>query len=296
MGGACDYSQITMNFFAKWNSLWPFTVNVSGKKAKLINSIGNAVAPKANHVDPFGIVISTKNHACASIIRYAPYNFFYDFHKSNLGIFMTLECHENDVFVDVGANLGGYSFMAKRLGFNVFAFEPFPEIAAFLIENETAFGRVHPIALSNETGELTFHISDENIGGSSLVASNLNDFESGYTRRTRVQVNRGDVVLREVEHIRLLKIDVEGNEENTIKGFQGLLEQNKIQSIWCEVRGPKSDRNPNSYLAVTSYLEQFGFTPMVYSHSGRMSLQQLVEKGELPQYFDLLYEQVNNRE
>ena len=95
MGGACDYSQITMNFFAKWNSLWPFTVNVSGKKAKLINSIGNAVAPKANHVDPFGIVISTKNHACASIIRYAPYNFFYDFHKSNLGIFMTLECHEN---------------------------------------------------------------------------------------------------------------------------------------------------------------------------------------------------------
>ena len=135
MGGPCDYSEIKMNFFAKWNSLWPFTVNVSGKKAKLINSIGKAIAPKANQVDPFGITISTKNHACASIIRYAPYNFFYDFHKSNLGIFMTLECHENDVFVDVGANLGGYSFMAKRLGLNVYAFEPFPEIAAFLIEN-----------------------------------------------------------------------------------------------------------------------------------------------------------------
>jgi FkbM family methyltransferase len=285
-----------MNFFAKWNSLWPFTVNVSGKKAKLINSIGKIVAPRADRVNPFGILISTKNHACASIIRYAPYNFFYDFHKSNLGIFMTLECQENDVFVDVGANLGGYSFMAKRLGLNVYAFEPFPEIAAFLMENNSAYGHVFPIALSNESSVLTFHISDDNIGGSSLVASNLNDNESGYTRRTQVQVNRGDVVLREVEHIRLLKIDVEGNEENTIKGFQGLLEQNKIQSIWCEVRGPKSDRNPNSYLAVTSYLEQFGFTPMVYSHSGRMSLQQLVEKGELPQYFDLLYEQINNRE
>ena len=284
-----------MNWFAKWNSLWPFTVNVSGKKVNLINSIGNIVAPNADCVNPFGITISTKKHSCARIIRYAPYNFFYDFHKSNLGVFLTLECKEFDVFVDVGANLGGYSFMAKRLGLHVFAFEPFPEIAAFLSENSSAFGKIYPIALSNQNGELTFHISDTNIGGSSLVESNLNDAESGYTRRTSVEVSRGDEVLREVEFIRLLKIDVEGNEENTIKGFQGLLEQNKIQSIWCEVRGPKSDRNPNSYLAVTSYLEQFGFKPTVYSHIGRLSLQEFESKGELPQFFDLLYEKTSNR-
>jgi FkbM family methyltransferase len=285
-----------MNLVAKINGLLPFTVNVSGRKARIINSIGRLLAPKADLVDPFGVTITTKNHSCASIIRYAPYNFFYDFHQSPLGVFLTLACNEGDVFVDVGANLGGYSFMAKRLGLEVHTFEPFPEIASFLTENKSAFGQVYPIALSNEAGQMTFHISDHNMGGSSLVLSNLSDSESGYTRRTTVKVDRADQVLREMDCIRLLKIDVEGNEENTIKGFQGLLEQNKIQAIWCEVRGPKSDRNPNSYAPVIQYLKQFGFEPSLFDHQGNRTQFVLEAEEELPQFFDLLFEQVNNRE
>ncbi|MFM7769891.1 MAG: FkbM family methyltransferase, partial [Bacteroidota bacterium] len=267
----------------------------SGKKAAFITKIGQTLLPNANVVNPFNVSIQTTGHNCAAIIRYAPYNFFYDFHKSDLGEYLTLCCNENDVFVDVGANLGGYSFMAKRLGLQVYAFEPFPELAQFLESNSDAYGKVFPIALSDSSGNLKFHISDSNTGGSSLVESTLPDVESGYSRRTLVEVRRGDEILDSVGKIRLLKIDVEGNEEKTVKGFHNLFKANKIQSVWCEVRGPKSDRNANSYIEVCNYLAQFGFMPFLYKNGNTRPFKASAEGEELDQFFDLLFEQAVSR-
>jgi hypothetical protein len=62
-----------------------------------------------------------------------------------------------------------------------------------------------------------------------------------------VPTRRLDTLIEDDKPIDLLKIDVEGHEAAVVRGASGLLEEGLIKSIWCEVRGPSSDRNPNSW-------------------------------------------------
>ncbi len=277
-----------MTIFARILSLLPFTVNVSGRKNKLICQFGNFISGKPRNIEFYSKKLNLEKHPIAQIYYYAPYNFIRDFTNSELGKLLVKNLKPNDVFVDVGANLGGYSILAKKKGARVFAFEPFPELYSFLKENESSFGIVHPLALSDTPGHFTFHISDKNIGGSSLVSSSKGPEESGYTRDISVEVSTGDIILKDLDIIHWLKIDVEGNEAAAIKGFERLLKERKIQQIWCEVRGPESDRNANSYIEVCSFLEAHHFD--VFTVIGEKTIPFDYRKQErVPQYFDLLF-------
>ena len=285
----CIFGQISnMNWFGALQACLPYRVNVSGRKAKWIVSLGRTLAPNAKQVFINQQRISTAGHPLAQILQYAPVNFMRDFERSDLGHYMQAETKSGELFFDVGANLGGYSLLAKRLGMEVELFEPFPELAKFLAENTHAFGKVHPVALSDEAGELVFHISESNIGGSSLVDSSLGDAESGYSRDVKVKVGKGDEYVKG-RVISILKIDVEGNEGKTVKGFEQSLRSGNIQRVWCEVRGPKSDRNANSYLEVLNFLSDCGYAAYTYKQ-GIKSRFEVGDANTLPQFFDLLFE------
>jgi FkbM family methyltransferase len=277
-----------MTGYAWMMSLLPITVNVSGRKNKLICQFGKLISGQPRNIEFNSKIISLDKHPIAQIYYYAPSNFIRDFEKSELGKLMLQNLKPNDVFVDVGANLGGYSFLAKTLGAKVIAFEPFPELYAFLSENEHCFGKTYPIALSDQLGNFTFHISDKNIGGSSLVASNKGKEQSGYTREVNVEVSKGDSILNELATIHWLKIDVEGNEAAAVRGFERLLIEKKIENIWCEVRGPESDRNANSYKEVCAFLESHHFDAFTVFRGKRIPFDFREEK-KVPQYFDLLF-------
>lgn len=277
-----------MNWFGALQACLPYRVNVSGRKAKWIVSLGRALAPNAKQVFVNKQRISTAGHPLSHILQYAPVNFMRDFERSDLGHYMQAEAKSGEWFFDVGANLGGYSLLAKRMGLEVELFEPFPELAAFLSENAHAFGKVHTVALSDAAGELVFHISESNIGGSSLVDSNLGKAESGYSRDVKVEVGKGDDYVKG-RTISILKIDVEGNEGKTVRGFEQSLRSGKIQRVWCEVRGPQSDRNANSYLDVFNFLSDCGYTAYTY-RQGIKSRFEVGNSNALPQFFDLLFE------
>ena len=277
-----------MTFYARLISLLPFTVNVSGRKHDLICTLGKLTTGKPKDFQLNQQKLSLSNHPVAKIYYYAPSNFQKDFEKSALGVLLLSSLKPNDVFVDVGANLGGYSMLAKKKGATVFAFEPFPELYAFLKSNENHFGKVHSYALSNIIGETTFYISDKNIGGSSLVESNLPREASGYTREVSVKVSTGDEVLKDLNKIDWLKIDVEGNEEAVVEGFENMLQKSKIENIWCEVRGPQSDRNPNSYLGVCRRMKAAGYNCYIL-HIDRMIPFDFEKSQSVPQYFDLWF-------
>lgn len=277
-----------MNLTALITSLFPFTVNVSGKKHDLICRVGRILSGVPSSVRHRGVEIKLHNHPSAAIIGYAPKNFYNDFYFSELGRMLLRELKQGDVFVDAGANLGGYSFLASRTGAEVHLFEPFPELYSFLKENENVLGKVYPIALSDKESIAVFHISDRNIGGSSLVDSNLDNAQSGYTRDVQVQTSRGDVVLDEIPVIHWLKIDVEGNEEAVTIGFESLLKAKRILNIWCEVRGPQSDRNANSYLKVCALMHEYGYS-CYRLQDGREQLFDFNQEQSVPQYFDLLF-------
>ena len=69
---------------------------------------------------------------------------------------------EGDIFVDIGANLGGYSFLAKSLKSDVFAYEPVKDLYKVLVENSTSFGNIYEKALSDKNETLKFYSSETN--------------------------------------------------------------------------------------------------------------------------------------
>lgn len=265
---------------------------MSGRKHDFIVKLGNAFSNGGDGVVLYhNERIYTKEHLAAAIIRYAPYNFFRDFSHSALGVFMKEHLAANGLFIDAGANLGGYSRCAKELGCFVHLVEPEPTLAAFLHENESFFGKHYGVALSDEKGTANFFVSDKNIGGSSLVTSTKGWEGSGYTKSVKVEVATFDALFQAIiakhEGKTLVKIDVEGNEEKTVAGMSNTLSNGKINYVWCEVRGPQSDRNANSYIGVTRQLAHFGYVPFVYSAWGEMIPFQ--EQIHVRQYFDLLF-------
>ncbi|MEQ8410446.1 MAG: FkbM family methyltransferase [Erythrobacter sp.] len=118
------------------------------------------------------------------------------------------------VFVDIGANMGIYSyFFSKHFG-RVEAFEPLREVTYRLRALGSGKVRVHDVALSDRQGTLRFNIP--------LVGGKPNaQLASLEPRGDPCEVR--EVEVRTVDsygftEVDLMKIDVEGHEEKVIKG------------------------------------------------------------------------------
>lgn len=272
---------------------FPFTVNVFGRKRDLIVRLGDMLyKPKAlKEVYCHGRTVDLRESEHFKILAYATDNFIRDFELSDLGNFMKEHIKIGEVFVDIGANLGGYSLVANELGCEVYCFEPVPELSQVLMRNEHVFGKVSNVAVSDEKGSMEFFISDENVGGSSLVESDAGWEGSGYSKSTTVNTNTFDQLTAEghlpAGPIKLIKIDVEGNEQKVVDGMKESLQSGRINAIWCEVRGDESDRNPGTYRTVTASMKSAGYN--VYKWHDGVAQPFDVKTDLAPQYFDLLY-------
>jgi FkbM family methyltransferase len=157
-----------------------------------------------------------------------------------------------------------YSFLARTLGLATILFEPEPIHSAFLQRNAVSVGQAFSCALSDERGKMKFFLCGEaNPGSSSLV---LEDNANSETHEAiSVDVSTFDEMASRLQidlpAVKLIKIDVEGNEEHTLRGMNGYLSTPDSAPIWCEVRGPNAGRSSNSVIPIVSYMERFGFRP-----------------------------------
>jgi FkbM family methyltransferase len=146
-----------------------------------------------------------------------------------------------EAFWDVGASIGLYSaLMSSKLGKagEIVAFEPEPRSNARLRENlesnkSSAF-RVIDAALSDSPGVMTLHFAGHFASG----AHSLFGQGSGPDGASvDVEVARGDD-LRERLGLRapaLIKVDVEGAEEEVLRGLSGTLAGPSCHTLLCEV-------------------------------------------------------------
>lgn len=275
-----------MTLIARFLSRFDFSVNVSGKKHDVIVAVGNLLGGRPEYTLIAGQKVKIGKHAPAAIMGYAGVNFMRSFSESALGHFMATHLRPGDRFIDAGANLGGYSLLARKYGAETILVEAAPGIADFLKDNTEAFGAVHACALSDEAGTASFFISRKNIGGNSLVMSEKGWRFSGYSAEVQVPTERLDALIKDDAPISLLKIDVEGHEAAVVRGAARLFEKEQVAAIWCEVRGPASDRNPNSYRDVIDLLAPYGFEPFTYSGGETHPFE---PGGGVPQFFDLLF-------
>jgi FkbM family methyltransferase len=145
--------------------------------------------------------------------------------KVSLGLWIKL-CQKADVVVDIGANTGVYSLVAKALNKNsvVYALEPVKRVFEKLCENNVLnHYDIHclPIAASDSTGKAVIYDTADEHTYSVTVNKNLNPETEGLFVTEIETTTLDDLIEKEkLTKIYLIKIDVETHEVEVMRGFQ----------------------------------------------------------------------------
>lgn len=161
----------------------------------------------------------------------------------------------DDVFWDVGANIGTHTcFIGPGVGKTV-AFEARPETAKRLrrnIELNDINADIHNIALDNCSGTVELGVpsdvdSDVGVGSFSLVRSESSTFEIAAVTADEL-VESG-----EVARPTLVKLDVEGSEKRVLEGMEKTLSECRI--LLCEVHPEHVEESE-----IREILSEYGFS------------------------------------
>jgi FkbM family methyltransferase len=139
----------------------------------------------------------------------------------------------DDLFIDIGANIGSYTMLASaEAGARTIAIEPIPQTFEHLIQNIklnniTDKATALNIGLGQQEGMLKF-TKDKDTGNH--VATNID------TETTDVVVDTLDNILKDKLPL-LLKIDVEGFETEVLKGAVKTLCSPALKAIIIELNG-----------------------------------------------------------
>jgi FkbM family methyltransferase len=219
------------------------------------------------------------------LLAYAFHNVWRYYERSPLGTYIAQR--GSGTFVDVGANLGIYTLLARRAGMSTVAIEPEPTHAAFMQRNITAFGTVLPLALSDRDGSLPLYYDKSNPGATSLLPLQT------YTRgQDAVPVRTFSGIaesggLGNASAVSLVKIDVEGFEQQVITGMADFFARGHRPHIWCEVRGDLSGRAPGSHRHVMRLLKAEGYQAL--DAQARLVPVEAAEQVRNRKVFDLLF-------
>jgi FkbM family methyltransferase len=158
----------------------------------------------------------------------------------------------NGMFIEIGANdgkTGSFTYNLASLGWSGINFEPVPHLYELCNNNHKNHKNVinMQIAIGAENGEA--EIIDANTLSSMdtdtiSLYKNIDQFKSSYINNNniyKVQVRTLDSILEEykINSIDLIVLDVEGFEENVLKGYS--IENNNASIIIIEI----ADQHPD---------------------------------------------------
>lgn len=174
-------------------------------------------------------------------------------------LFMLHLLRENDVFLDVGANVGVYSLLAAGVcGSRVLAIEPVPLTFQQLLEN-VQLNRLDNIVcinsgLADKKGIMRF---SDDLGARNCVVE-------GATEGVLVSIDTLDAIVSKHGIIpKLIKIDVEGYELPVLNGGLETISTRSCQALIVELNG-SGTRYGFSDNAVHSLIVSKGYVPVSY--------------------------------
>lgn len=185
--------------------------------------------------------------------------------------------NEGDVFIDVGANIGAFVLQAARkvgTGGLVVAIEPIPENVALLEQNIKLNGygnvRVIPWAAYSRKDTVSMYYQRSHSGGASLRP--LDE-----SIQLTVHANPLDVLMEGAalagRTVGVTKIDVEGVEEEVVKGAPRTLE--RTRKVIIEIH----DRPDIHSHRLPDRLRTLGFVPAtIQTKTGRYMICQRVKR------------------
>jgi len=143
---------------------------------------------------------------------------------------------EGDLFLDIGANVGSYTVIGSGVcRASTWAFEPDPNTALALKRNVAINGldalvTVHELALGATQGETLFTVGLDTIN---KVAA------AGETNVRTIHQERLDALIGAAKPV-MIKMDVEGYEEEVLRGASDLLANECLKVIEIETVTSKS--------------------------------------------------------
>jgi FkbM family methyltransferase len=139
--------------------------------------------------------------------------------------FLKKNLEENNVFFDIGANIGAYSLVAARIvgpGGQIHSFEPVSKVYDRFEENiklnhlSNIFANQNAVYQTSEVLEL-FVSAKENAGMSSIFH---HDTESGKIEKVQAITIDDYVEKNKIQRIDMVKIDIEGAEIFALNGMR----------------------------------------------------------------------------
>ncbi len=211
--------------------------------------------------------------------------------------FLQRTLRPGDVAFDIGANVGLFTVLMGRLvgpAGHVVAYEAAPENVALLRDNIAMnyyTDRVDVIAkaAAADAGTLRFHQSTRFQGNGSLLPHD-DDYQRAYAvdeeRTLEVDAEPLDIHRGRFERIHLVKIDVEGGEEQVLRGMESLIASGAVDRICFELL---RDRMGSDWEPITERLRSLvaaGWSTSVLDGDGTpvaIAVDRVIEHGTFSQ-------------
>lgn len=191
----------------------------------------NNIKARANCLKLPDIAANIQDYITNDIILYG----YWEINEIRALRFLADRLSLGGVFIDVGANIGCYSMALGVLFAHVIAFEPCAENFSMLMHNlkfnTTILHSAYQVALGSEYGRAEIESNMSNRGGAKIInfsekaplepVKDLGDFAEVF-QLDEFLVSHADGI--DGLNIDLLKIDVEGFEDQVIKGSLGTIE------------------------------------------------------------------------
>ncbi len=193
-------------------------------------------------------------------------NLYCGLHEYDDMAFLLHFLRPEDLFVDIGANIGSYTVLASgHVGAAACSIEPVPSTFSHLcnnirINNVTDKVKAFNIAMGAQQGSIDFTRSFDTVNH---VAS------EGETDTIKVPIDTLDNILQGQGSPSLLKIDVEGFETEVIRGASNTLQQQALKAIIIELNGSGARYGYNEQW-IHDTLVAAGFSTFQYDPRGRI--------------------------
>jgi len=199
--------------------------------------------------------------------------FWYGYYEKEVGDLIKKILKPNEVFLDIGANIGYFSLLAAihQPSAKIFSFEPVTSIFKQFEEN-IALNKISSVTVINaavgERDDLKeIYISTaDNIGMSSFQEP---ENYSGRKEKVKVIAIDGWFKSSGLPKIDLVKIDIEGSELSALKGMTKTL-LNFKPVIIVEVNPDTLRLFDHRSLDIFDHLKQLGFTGFLISKAAKL--------------------------
>lgn len=178
----------------------------------------------------------------------------------------------DDVFYDIGANRGFYTYLAAELCKEIHTFEPLPKLAAAIKKNVRTGDviTVNAGALSDTVGTITFYVTDSTMVNTidKEVAERYVSLKHSRLTQITVPTTMLDEYIKTHAAPTFLKIDAEGAEGRIIDGGRGFFSSHS-PTISLEVWS--ADNNGTVSMQAVEKLRALGYASLHIHDDGTAS-------------------------